>query len=140
MTEKGEVIGTEGKLARVRFIRSTACGNCVACGMSKDAKEVIIAVNNSTNAKIGDWVEIEFNTQKALASSAIAYIFPLAMLVIGVAAGYFLVNGGVIQADKEIVAAGLGIGLTILAFLIIRILDPVLRKKMKHTNKIAESK
>jgi len=140
MTETGEVIGTQGKLAFVRFTRNSACGNCTACGMTKNDKEVIIEVTNNADVKKGDWVEIEFNTNKALASSAIAYVFPLSMLIIGIAAGYILSGMGIIKADREIVSALLGIGLTIGAYILLKVLDPMIKKRMNHTYKIVDKK
>ena len=140
MIEKGEVIGTEGKLAFVKFVRTSACGNCTACGMASGEKQLIIDVLNTKGARKGDLVEIEIETKKALFSSMIAYIFPLVMLIVGVAAGYWLSGRGIIKADREIVSAAFGIGLTILSFTAIRLLEPVFKKKLVSTYRIVDKK
>ena len=136
--EKGEVIGKEGKLAFVKFVRSSACGNCTACGMAKDEKDIIIDVLDTRDVKVGEFVDIEIETKKAMISSAIAYIFPLIMLIIGIVLGYTLAAKGIIKADKEIIGAVFGIGLTFVSYLIIRNLEPVFRKRLKTAYKMAE--
>ena len=137
MIEKGEVVGTEGKLAFVKFIRTSACGNCTACGMAKDDKDVVVEVWNSTDVKKGELVEVEIETQKAIASSAIAYVFPLMMLIIGAVIGFAL-GGGPVKMDKNILGALLGIGFTLIAYLIIKLLEPVFKKRLKSTYKLVE--
>ncbi len=136
MIEKGEVVGTEGKLAFVKFMRTSACGNCTACGMSKDDKNVVIEVWNSTDVKKGDLVEVEIETQKALTFSAIAYVFPLIMLAIGAIIGFSLGDGKVIAMDQNILGALFGIGFTGISYLVIKMLEPVFKNRMKSTYKL----
>lgn len=140
MVEKGEVVGTQGKLAFVKFIRTSACGNCTACGMSKDEKEVTVEVWNSKGVKKGDFVDVEIETQKAMASSAIAYVFPLGMLIIGAVLGFALGGGNPIGMDKNVLGAIFGIGFTLIAYLVIRLLEPVFKKRLKSTYKLAGQK
>ncbi len=140
MIEKGEVVGTEGKLAFVKFMRTSACGNCTACGMAKDEKDVTVQVWNSTDVKKGDFVDVEIETQKALASSAIAYVFPLGMLMIGAVLGFAMGGGTPIGMDKNILGAIFGIGFTLVSYVVIRLLEPVLKKRLKSTYKLVEQK
>ncbi|MEX1307243.1 MAG: SoxR reducing system RseC family protein [Eubacteriales bacterium] len=137
MIEKGEVIGTEGKLAFVKFIRTSACGNCTACGMSKDEKDVVVEVWNNKDVKKGEFVDVEIETQKAIASSAIAYVFPLVMLIAGAVVGYAL-GGGTIKMDKNILGGIFSIGFTLIAYLAIRLLEPVFKKRLKSTYKLVD--
>lgn len=136
--ELGEVIDLKGKTAKVKFKRTTSCGNCTACGMRKDDTEVVINVLNTKDVKVGDLVDIEIETKKALVSSAIAYLFPLLMLIVGVALGYMVVNKGIISGDKEIMGAIFGIGLTFVSYLIIRNLEPVFKRKFKTAYKMVK--
>ena len=136
MTEKGEVIGITDKLASVRFIRTSACGNCTACGMGKNEEQVIIDVQNTTGAKVGDLVDIEIETKKAMSSSAIAYVFPLIMLIVGAVLGVVLGNAGVINLNPDMLGALFGIGFTVIAYLIIRFLEPVIAKRLKNSYKM----
>ncbi len=138
MIEKGEVIGTEGKLAFVKFMRTSACGNCTACGMSKDEKNVVIEVWNSTGVQKGDFVEVEIETKKALTSSAIAYIFPLVMLVVGAVLGYTLGNAGLFGMNADILGGIFGIGFTLIAYFVIRVIEPMLKERLKSTYKLVE--
>ena len=93
MIERGKVVRVEDGTAYVLFKRSSACGNCKACGMLKDMSEVIVDVPNTEHAQIGDRVTVAFSSGNALGSSAIAYIFPLIFLIIGVFVGYNISNG-----------------------------------------------
>ena len=138
MIEKGEVVGTEGKLAFVKFMRTSACGNCTACGMTKEQKDVVVQVWNNKDVKKGDMVEVEIETKKVMVSSAIAYIFPLAMLVVGAVVGYALGNAGLLGMKADILGGIFGIGFTLIAYLIIRALEPMFKERLKSTYKIAD--
>ena len=87
MLERGEVVALEGGQARVRFRRSSACGNCQACGMLKDMSEIEIKLDNILHAEAGDLVTVEMSSRNLLKSSAIAYVFPLIFLIIGLILG-----------------------------------------------------
>jgi sigma-E factor negative regulatory protein RseC len=137
--ELGEVVELKNKIAKIKFTRSSSCGKCTACGMTKDQKEVIINVKNTNEANIGDFVDIEIETKKAMVSSAIAYVFPLIMLIVGVVLGYVLVNSGVIDGDKEVIGALFGIGLTFVSYLIIRNLEPIFKIKLKTAYKMIKT-
>ncbi len=135
MLESGEVVNLSGDTAYVRFKRGSACGNCNACGMLKDMSEHIIDVKNSLDAKQGDRVLVEFATKSGITSSAIAYIFPLLMLVLGVILGYII--GEAYFADSvEIFAAVLGLVFTALAFLAIKLAEPLLKRRVADTFKL----
>jgi len=138
MIEKGEVVGTEGKLAFVKFVRTSACGNCTACGMAGDEKEVVVQVWNDKDVTKGDFVSVNVETKKAMASSAIAYIFPLIMLIAGAVLGFSLGSVGAVAMKADILGALMGIGFTLIAYLIIKLLEPTLNKRLKSTYKLAD--
>ncbi len=134
MLEAGDVVKLSGETAYVRFKRGSACGKCSACGMLKDMSEHVIDVNNSVHAGVGDKVLVEFATKHGLASSAIAYIFPLIMLVLGVILGYIIGNAWF--SDPQVVAAIAGIVFTALAFFTIKLIEPILKRRVAGTFKL----
>jgi len=136
MNELGEVVELKGNIACVKFVRSSACGSCTACGMSGDKQEITIEVINTKSAEVGQMVDVQIDSKKALFSSAVAYVFPLVMLVIGVALGYVLAKNNIIMSDADMLGAILGIGFTAISFLIIKLLEKFFKKKIVATYKM----
>jgi len=136
MNEFGEVASVEGNIATVKFIRSSACGKCTARGMSADQQEININVINTKSAVVGQMVNVKIDSKKALFSSAVAYVFPLIMLILGVGLGYVLASRDIIMSDADMLGALLGIGFTLGAFLIIKLLDKFFKKKIVATYKM----
>lgn len=136
MIEQGKVIKVEGDVAYVQFKRTSACGNCQACGMLKDMSEVTVDVKNTGGAKTGDTAVIEFSFKHSLKSSLLAYGFPLLMLFIGVFFGYYILIGWFPGAEPDVVAALSGLGFTICAFLAMHLIEPRIKKKMANTFKM----
>ena len=132
MIESGEVIEIDGEIAKVRFTRSSACGKCKVCGFKEGQNEIVIETKNTLDAQVHDRVEISVTPGNLLKASAYAYIFPLAMLIIGLVAGYVLANALKIFANPEIFSAICGIVLTAVSFLVIKITEPRLKKRLKN--------
>lgn len=131
MKEKGEVIEIKGNIAKVRFMRTSACGKCNACGFKKNQNEVVIETENTLNAQVHDKVEMEIASGSILKASVYAYIFPLAMLVLGLVSGYIIGNAFNIFGNPEIFSAICGIVLTAVSYLIIKISEPFIKRRMK---------
>src|SRR5690554_2361147 len=125
MKEIGEIIDTTGNHATIRIQRSSYCSKCGACKMGAHEDEMQITVPNRLNGEIGDFVELDLESSKILKASAIVYLIPLACLFLGIALGYWL--GPKLSIGSDIAGAVAGIVLTILAFVVIRTLDPVFR-------------
>jgi len=127
--EKGKVVRVEGDMAYVLFKRSSACGKCQACGMLKDMSEITIPVKNIIDAEEGDIVTMEMPGKTIVKGSLAAYIFPLIMLIAGALLGYYIF-GDIIGLSRDLSAAIFGLGLTVIAFIVLRILEPVFAKKL----------
>ncbi len=127
MKEAGLVTKIDGKTAYLRFNRTSACSKCGACGMIAGQSDITVTVENTLHACLDDRVEVEFTTKNALMSSAIAYVFPLVMLFVGVWLGY------VIPQDafpvKDALAAILGIVFAAAGFVVLKLLNPYFKKK-----------
>lgn len=134
MREYGTVVATENNTAKVVFKRSSACGHCTACGLLKDMSEIIIDVPNTLGAEEGDRVEIQFSTQTSFQSAAIAYAFPLIMLIIGGVVGYAISKP--LGWNPDVVAAIGCLLFTAVAFLVIKMMEPKFKKAFKSIYKM----
>lgn len=130
MNESGLVTRIEGDTAFVKFERTSACAKCGACGMLSGQNDITVSMVNLLHAKAGDRVQVQFTTKNALQSSAIAYIFPLIMLFVGVGLGYVIPQD--IFAVPDVLAALLGIIFAAAAFLILKLLNPYFKKKFSN--------
>lgn len=134
MKEAGLVLETTGDEAKVLFNRTSACGKCKACGMAAGQNQITVTAVNKLNAKEGDRVEVQFASRNALTTSAIAYLFPLGMLIVGLALGFLIPA----PMDQQVFAAILGIGFTAGSFGILKIANPYFKKKFKNVYEITK--
>ena len=129
MIESGKVLEADDNIAVVMFKRSTACDKCGACGILKGQNDVNVSLENSLNAKQGDSVLVELQASNFVGATAIAYLFPLAALIIGFVLGYSI--GNAVGINNEVLAAILAIAFTVLSFFCLKLIDPVIKRKRK---------
>ncbi len=130
MKEAGLVTRIDGDTAYVLFERTSACAKCGACGMISGQNDITVPMKNALNAQPNDRVEVQFTTKNALQSSAIAYIFPLIMLFLGVWLGYVIPQD--IFDVQDALAAILGLVFAAAAFLVLKLLNPYFKKKFSN--------
>ena len=120
MTNKGIVKEVNGEMLTVVFERHEACGDCHAChlGSTNCAKHTI---NIKGKADVGDEIVVEMDESHIMAASATAYMIPFAGFMIGLLLGYVL-------KLSEPVMALCAVGGTAVAYLVMRVLDPILSK------------
>jgi len=131
MKEYGEVTEIVGKFAKVKFKRSSACGKCSACGMLKDMSEIVVDVENTLDVHPGQKVEVEFETGTSLKSAAIAYLIPLAMLLVGAILGYLLGSSINLGLPADICGALGAILFAVLSLFILKGIDRKMKDKLK---------
>lgn len=120
----------------VCFRRTSMCAKCGACGMGSTQDDITVSVPNGLNAAVGDEVEVHFTSRNALASSALGYMFPLLMLFAGMWIGYLIPPVGTLVPD--VMAAVCGLLFAALAFVVLRLLDPVLRRRFSNVYTMTE--
>lgn len=130
MREAGEVVELKNGKAYLRFNRTAACSKCGACGMLAGKSDVTVEAKNTLDAHVGDRVEMEFSSRNAYQSTLIAYIFPLIMLFLGLWLGYVIPQ--TLFDTQDAFAAIMGIIFAAGAFLIIKLLNPVLEKRFAN--------
>lgn len=77
MVERGYVLKCNDKYAQVRIERHSACGSCGKCGMTERQKHADFYVENTLNAQVSDWVEIDIPEGNSAKLAFVAYILPL---------------------------------------------------------------
>ena len=116
----GLVVGLDGSMAQIRFVRGKQCANCGAC-LTAGESEMEIALENSLGAKVGDRVVVDLLPKRVVQASLLAYAVPLAFLI----AGVFL--GGLVSDWFGLV---LGVAACGVAYGILRLVDR--RNRTKH--------
>jgi len=134
MKERGQIVDVKNGLAVVKIQRSSYCNSCGACNMGAHQDEMVLTVPNRLEGKPGDLVELDLESASILKASAIVYLIPLAALLIGVAAGYAIAQR--LAANAELFGAIGGILLTVLAFVGIRMMEPVFSRQRKYSPQI----
>lgn len=88
MTSVGLVVELKGDMAKVRFVRESACGgNCSSC-QGCSVKPLEKWIDNTLDACVGDKVLVKSSSKRILFSAFVMYIFPLIMFF----SMYILVN------------------------------------------------
>lgn len=104
MTKFGQVYEYDEAthIADIHFTRPEACAKCGACGSLSQTGTIAL----QADCRVGDWVRVEMPEGRFLEATAIAYIIPLAGLLLGIALGWLAGKG-----SDGITLAGAMIGL-----------------------------
>lgn len=82
MTSVGYVIDLKGNMAKVRFLRESACGgNCSSCAGCA-TKPIEKWIENTLDVNCGDKVTVKTSSNKILFSAFMLYIFPLILFFV----------------------------------------------------------
>jgi positive regulator of sigma E activity len=95
VAEKALVLKTEDGTARVRMVGGEACRKCglAAMGLCKPGGTgMVYDVTNDAGAEAGDTVMLGLNSSLHARGYWLAYVLPLALLVLGSLAGWWLAN------------------------------------------------
>lgn len=91
---KGIVVSADAQLTRVEIVRSSACSVCHAkelCGFSEEEKKIVEVPSNGFNMHdVGDEVVLCMKKSMGMKAVWIAYVIPLAILVVTVLLASFL--------------------------------------------------
>lgn len=130
MDRAGIVVSQMGEYSRVKLVRHTACGNCGACQLGDDQKDIMLVAKNAVKAKDGDLVEVSMETGGVLSAAFIMYILPLVGLFIG------LLIGQTFFKSSDAITALLGLGSMTAIYVVIKLNDKRFLRNEKYTAKI----
>ncbi len=118
MIRIGQVIKSENGNCTIKFPRLETCKSCSQC--SHASKDTLIELPG--NYTVGSNVEVYMPDNQFLKASAIAYVFPLVMLILG------LYVGSSISEKESVTAISAFIGMGF-ALLVINIVERFRQKK-----------
>ena len=138
--EYGEVVDVNKGVAHVKFMRTSACGRCQACGMLSSQNEIVVQVDNELNASVGDRVAVSIRIRKALGASALAYVFPLFMLVLGMLLGWLLSSVWGVFKSPDLTMALFGLGFVLLSFVLLKFAAPLYNKQVTNVYRMVDKR
>ena len=96
VTKEGIVLDNNKGHLTVQIFRNGACGSCSASGSCAESKTTEIELFTHENIKKGDRVMIEGESSDVTKLTAVVYIFPVVMVLIGaILPNVFLKNTGI---------------------------------------------
>lgn len=116
LREKAKVVAERNDEAKVEIIRTSACDHCRGCKIGTDKKVLQIWVKNPINAKVGQTVEVELQTNMLLSAIFIAYVIPLIAFIIGISLGYKIGEYNTLKSREifSFICGIIGIGISYL--------------------------
>ncbi|MBS5788543.1 MAG: SoxR reducing system RseC family protein [Clostridioides difficile] len=104
--------------AKVQMQQHSACAHCGKCAtVSSESKDILVEVDNTYGAKVGDHVEVNMDNINVIKAATIVYIVPLIALLVGTIGTYYTLNALGFSGNTEIICAGVGIALTLASYL-----------------------
>lgn len=133
MNQKGYIVEIiDDKTVKIKMQKHSACASCGKCTSSTDKKDIIVEADNTIGAKIGDYVEVNMDSINVIKAASIAYIIPLIALLGGTVISYSILNSINLSFNVEIISGAIGLGLTIIAYFIIKSNDSKFRDSRKY--------
>ena len=126
MTKEGLVLENNKGNLKVMVDRNSACGACAASESCAERKTTIIEIFSAENIDKGDRVVLESDADRVNKISAMVYIIPLILVMIGaLAPTYLLKDSGY---DTNLISLGAVILMLGLSVLFIKKLDKNTKK------------
>lgn len=121
MNQQGYIIEVvDEKTAKLKMQRHSACASCGKCITSSEKKDILVEVENTIGAKVGDHVEVNMENVKVLKATALAYLIPLVGLLVGTIGTYFILESIGIKSNIEIISALVGFLTTFICYFILK--------------------
>jgi len=129
----GVVSKIENGKVTVIFSRTSACGDCHACGLMQGTGDMYLEFDYEEEAQVGDSVGIYVDGGFFLMSTLLLYGIPLVVLLAGIGVASIFFN----QGYEQLIAAGIGIALCIASYYVLKMFDSyferIKKKYMKYT-------
>lgn len=120
MNQRGYIIEiVDDKTAKLKMQRHSACASCGKCVTSSEKKDILVEVENTIGAKVGDHVEVNMDNVKILKATAMAYLIPLLGLLVGTIGSYFILESVGLKSNIEFISAILGLLTTFICYVIL---------------------
>ena len=130
MNQQGYIVEiVDSVTAKLKLKRHSACASCGKCATTSEEKDIIVEVDNTIGAKVGDKVEVNMETVNVLKAAFIAYAIPLVALLLGTVGTFYSLKAVNVTSNVEFISGVVGLIFTFISFLILRKND----KKFRDT-------
>lgn len=127
MTKEGLVLENNNGNLKIKVDRNSACGSCAASGSCAERKTTIIEIFSADNINKGDKVILESDAEEINKISALVYVIPVILVMIGAIAPSFLLKDT--GYDINLISLGSVIFMLALSVLYIKRLDKGAKKE-----------
>ncbi len=93
MTKEGLVLDNNNGNLKIKVDRNGACGSCAANGSCAERKSTVVEIFSADNINKGDKVILESDADEITKISALVYIIPVVLVMIGILAPTYLLKG-----------------------------------------------
>ena len=115
MTKEGLVLENNRGNLKIKVDRNSACGACAASGSCAERKTTIVEIFSAENIDKGDRVVLESDADKINKISAMVYIIPVILVMLGaLAPSYLLKNTGYDTNLLSLIAVVIMLGISVL--------------------------
>lgn len=133
MNQQGYIVEIVDNItAKLKLKRHSACSSCGKCATTSEEKDIIVEVDNSIGAKVGDRVEVNMETMNVLKAAFIVYTIPLIALLIGTVGTFYVLNAISFNGNIEVISGVVGLVLTFIVFLILKKNDKKFRDSKEY--------
>lgn len=143
MEQQGYIVGiVDNKTAHMKMQRHSACASCGKCATTSEKKDILVEVDNSVGAKVGDRVVVNMESVNVLKAASIVYLLPLVGLLVGTIATYSILQYLGNINNIEILSGIVGLVLMIVSFFVLNKNDSKFRDSREYipiVNKIIVS-
>ncbi|MDB0438009.1 SoxR reducing system RseC family protein [Clostridioides difficile] len=123
MNQQGFIMEiVDDRTAKLKMQRHSACAACGKCATadSSESKEILVEVDNTIGAKVGDHVEVSMDNMNVLKAAAMAYIIPLVALLVGTIGTFYILGAIGMTSGVEAISGLVGICLTVICYLYLK--------------------
>lgn len=131
MIERGIVTSLDGDYAYVKVNKKDECSKCGMCLFPKNADSIKFRSENKIGAKIGDTVVIETKEKAKTLGILLVFGVPLLLVIASLILGYIFIK-------NETVSLIVAVGVVIIWFFILSLIDRKLKNSLKFSSKIQE--
>ena len=128
MFDRGKVFKVEKNTIWIEFEPYGACHSCGICTISKSGN-MVLAIENTADAKIGDWLEVEISPLPVSLAPFISFGLPVILFLAGVILGNFV---------SELVSVIAGLFFLFFGFMLVKMIDRYLNRSKKYAARIVK--
>lgn len=133
MNQQGYIVEiVDSVTAKLKLKRNSACASCGKCVTTSEEKDIIVEVDNTIGAKVGDRVEVNMETVNVLKAAFIAYTIPLVALLLGTVGTFYVLKSINITNNVELISGGVGLIFTLISFLVLKKNDKKFRDSKEY--------